>query len=388
MFKTSPSPIDLVTRAKAALEAAISAESSKDATKAPKSSNDSLNKSLLGVGVGVTAGASNTAKTPQTAVPFLPSTEINNDASFFYNSLAEHLSAIRIVFYGEAEQPPIPARSLEMRNVILSSPKIFEIFVLLIGHIRHIPFQARKDTAAIFTHLTRQDALNEGKDSSSPNFSHYILSRYNDIIPPLIDGHRNADIALICGSMFRSTTANVELYKKIIVDPRIWIFFDEIVHMPNFDIVSDTFETITTLLSRKEGGVFLENNYDIIFPKYEKILKSNNYISRRLSLKLLAELLLDRVNFSVMMRYISSRQNLITLMNLLRDPSGNIQFEAFHVFKVFVVNPRKPPEINKILLENKMKLCLYLENFHKEKEEDEQFRDEKKLVIDTLNELT
>lgn len=35
-----------------------------------------------------------------------------------------------------------------------------------------------------------------------------------------------------------------------------------------------------------------------------------------------------------MIRYISDRKNLQLIMNLLRDKSPNIQFEAFHVFKV------------------------------------------------------
>jgi calcium binding protein 39 len=35
-----------------------------------------------------------------------------------------------------------------------------------------------------------------------------------------------------------------------------------------------------------------------------------------------------------MTRYISSEDNLKVMMNLLRDKSKNIQFEAFHVFKV------------------------------------------------------
>ena len=50
--------------------------------------------------------------------------------------------------------------------------------------------------------------------------------------------------------------------------------------------------------------------------------------------KLLGELLLDRHNFTVMTRYISKPENLKLMMNLLRDKSPNIQFEAFHVFKV------------------------------------------------------
>jgi calcium binding protein 39 len=36
----------------------------------------------------------------------------------------------------------------------------------------------------------------------------------------------------------------------------------------------------------------------------------------------------------VMTRYIANEANLKMMMNLLRDKSKNIQFEAFHVFKV------------------------------------------------------
>jgi calcium binding protein 39 len=35
-----------------------------------------------------------------------------------------------------------------------------------------------------------------------------------------------------------------------------------------------------------------------------------------------------------MTRYIANEANLKMMMNLLRDKSRNIQFEAFHVFKV------------------------------------------------------
>jgi calcium binding protein 39 len=48
----------------------------------------------------------------------------------------------------------------------------------------------------------------------------------------------------------------------------------------------------------------------------------------------LGELLLDRHNFNVMTRYISNPDNLKLMMNMLREKSRSIQFEAFHVFKV------------------------------------------------------
>lgn len=61
---------------------------------------------------------------------------------------------------------------------------------------------------------------------------------------------------------------------------------------------------------------------------------SSNYVTKRQSLKLLGEILLDRANFNVMTRYIANEANLRMMMNMLRDSSKNIQFEAFHVFKV------------------------------------------------------
>lgn len=44
---------------------------------------------------------------------------------------------------------------------------------------------------------------------------------------------------------------------------------------------------------------FLELNYDKVFSHYQRLLNSENYVTRRQSLKLLGELLLDRHNFTV-----------------------------------------------------------------------------------------
>jgi|TARA_B100000475_G_scaffold152804_1_gene113929 calcium binding protein 39 len=51
--------------------------------------------------------------------------------------------------------------------------------------------------------------------------------------------------------------------------------------------------------------------------------------------------------------------------------------------QVFVANPRKPDAINSILFKNKDKLVAYLRNFHNDRDDD-QFAEEKALVIDTL----
>ena len=40
----------------------------------------------------------------------------------------------------------------------------------------------------------------------------------------------------------------------------------------------------------------------------------------------------------VMTRYISNPDNLKLMMNMLKEKSRNIQFEAFHVFKVLIIS--------------------------------------------------
>lgn len=81
------------------------------------------------------------------------------------------------------------------------------------------------------------------------------------------------------------------------------------------------------------------------------------------SLKLLGELLMHRSNVTIMVRYVSDIRNLMLVMNLLKDSSRTIQFEAFHVFKVFVANPWKPLPVKDILLSNQEKLLRYLAQF-------------------------
>lgn len=141
-------------------------------------------------------------------------------------------------------------------------------------------------------------------------------------------------------------------------------------------------------MHKEISAEFLDKNYEQVFAAYTKLLNSGNYVTRRLSLKLLGELLLDRTHFNIMTRYISDQNNLKLMMNLLRDKSKNIQFEAFHVFKVFVANPNKPPPVLEILVRNKQRLIPFLQSFQKDREaEDEQFRDEKAFLLKQIEAL-
>ena len=241
-----------------------------------------------------------------------------------------------------------------------------------------MPFEARKDAALIFNNLMRKNIA---------NFADYVLEGFAVVVGKIIHGYEHSDCALNCGSMLRECVRHDALAEAILNSVHLWKIFDSYVHLPNFEVASDAFNSLRDLLvtakNKRIAATFLDAQYEAVFQHYEELLKNGNYVTRRRSLKLLGELLLDRSNFRVMMRYISSRDHLKTIMNFLRDPSPNIQFEAFHVFKVFVANPKKTPEISSILYKNKGKLVPFLEAFQTDKGE-EQFNDEKRLLIETL----
>ena len=59
----------------------------------------------------------------------------------------------------------------------------------------------------------------------------------------------------------------------------------------------------------------------------------------------------------------------------------------FCQLKVFVENPNKPKPITDILLRNKEKLIVFLNEFHSDRNDDEQFNDEKAYLIKQIKEL-
>ena len=78
-------------------------------------------------------------------------------------------------------------------------------------------------------------------------------------------------------------------------------------------------------------------NFDLFFKRYNGILiESSSYVTKRQSIKLLGEILLDRASYSVMTAYVERGEHLKLCMNLLRDDRKMVQYEGFHVFKVFV----------------------------------------------------
>ncbi|TMW57851.1 hypothetical protein Poli38472_013325 [Pythium oligandrum] len=289
--------------------------------------------------------------------------------------ITKRLNQMKLLLYGEGDQEAKPEKCTQLASLLMSTQLINKLAKDLV----QLPFEARKHVAQVYNNLVRRNLS---------GFVEYVR-RQPDLLSSLVAGYENAEIALNCGTMLRESIRHEPLARQVLYSDDLWKFFDTYVHYPNFDVGSDAFATFKELLTRHKelSSQFFTSHFDQVFTRYNKLLTSENYVTRRQSLKLLGEILLDRSNFEVMMKYIADKENLKMLMNMLRDTSANIQFEAFHVFKVFVANPRKPDTISQILINNREKLIAYLKNFQNSKE-DPQFIEEKALLIRTLETLT
>ncbi|CAB3984734.1 calcium-binding 39 [Paramuricea clavata] len=292
--------------------------------------------------------------------------------------IGKYLAAMKAMLYGTGEQEPQTELVAQLSQEFYNNDTI----QALLDSLEKMDFEAKKDVAQIFNNVLRRQI-----GVRSPTVE-YIHSK-SDILNVLVKGYENPDIALNCGVMLRECVRHESLANFILNDKCFYDFF-VYVELSTFDIASDAFSSFKELLTRHKMicASFLDREYDKFFDHYRQLLFSENYVTKRQSIKLLGELLLDRHNFTVMTRFISNQENLKLMMNMLRDKSRNIQFEAFHVFKIFVANPNKTQAIRDILIKNKEKLVEFLENFHTDRTEDEQFTDEKTYLIKQIKELS
>lgn len=156
--------------------------------------------------------------------------------------------------------------------------------------------------------------------------------------------YENAEIALNTGMMLHEMLQHESLAKVLLYSDEC-VFnshshslyrFPYYIETTSFSVSCDAFGNLHEVLTRHRemAAEFLERHYERFFTMYASLLDSPNYVTRRQSLKLLGELLVNRSNYAVMIRFVADEENLKRAMNALRDKSKNIQFEAFHVFKV------------------------------------------------------
>ncbi|KAL5794253.1 hypothetical protein ACOSP7_002847 [Xanthoceras sorbifolium] len=278
---------------------------------------------------------------------------------------------MRIVLYGSDQSEPNADACEQLTQEFFRE----DTFRLLVVTLPKLNLGARRDSTNIIANLQRQRV-------NSKLIACKYLEDNLDLMDIVISGYEDSDIALTYGAISRECIRHQSVAKYVLNSGHMKKFFVYLQN-PNFDIASDVQATFKELLTRHKSTVaeFLSTNYEWFFQEYNsQLLESTSYITKRHAVKLLGDMLLDRANSSVMVRYVSSLNNMRILMNLLRDSNKTIKFESFHVFKLFVANQHKPPEITRVLVTNRNKLLRFFADFTLEKA-NEQFEADKSHVM-------
>ncbi|CAH9107775.1 unnamed protein product [Cuscuta epithymum] len=363
-----------------------------DNDKALKRSSGKLkkafNKAMLG-NVVVRAFFKTKPRRPRTPAEVVSRTTLMLDAllSFDDTDQAKHfqkmaeidtlIREMKAVLYGSSESEPTTEACAQLTQEFFKGDTL-RLIVLCLPKLN---LEARKDATQVVANLQRQ-----------PVNSRLIASDYLegnlDIVDHLVSGYEDSSLALHYGAMLRECIRHQIVASHILKSEHVKKFFGYM-QLPEFDVAADAATTFKELMTRHKSTVteFLSGNSNWFFTEFNfKLLGSPNYITRRQAVKLLGDILLDRSNSCVMVRYVSTLDNLIILMNLLRESSKPIQLDAFHVFKLFVANTNRPPGVTSVLANNKEKLLRLFAGLRMDKE-DEVFESDKAQIMREISGL-
>ena len=234
--------------------------------------------------------------------------------------------------------------------------------VVLLDMLGDAEFESKKEIVNIVVMLM------EFKGDNSDIYQRDQLEEYLEkkaatILAKTLDTFANDDLALHGGTMFRSCLLHTSMDDAVLAS--VQDMLDKL--LPNllsksFDIVSDAFLSFSRLLDtlRRIQPRFFADNYEIVCPYMIQLLKSKEYVTQRQSLTLLRSVLFERINYDFMEQFINERENLVIIMKLLADTSVTIRWGAYHVFKVFIANPKKSAPVEKLLLRNRTKIISFL----------------------------
>ncbi|KAK9463272.1 Mo25-like protein [Lipomyces oligophaga] len=304
--------------------------------------------------------------------------EYGQDKRKTLDDISRSLAQIKVVILGDGTTEPSPDSIALLAQESYAS----DLLYYLIASQPAFDFELRKDSTSVFIALLQRQI--------GPRFpTVQYLSTRNKIIVLLVKGYERQEIAQNSGQILRECIKHEQLARIILTSDLIWKFFDY-VQLPGFETASDAFWTLRDLFRRHKQLAleFFTENTDRFFHDYNALLSSTNYVTKRQSIKLLGEILLDRTNYVIMTQYIDSPEHLKLIMNMLRDKSKNIQYESFQVFKVFVANPNKSKPVLEILVKNQEKLLVFLPEFHSDRKNDDIFNDEKQFLIKQIAELS
>jgi len=253
-----------------------------------------------------------------------------------------------------------------------------QLIPALLRNLSNMEFEARKETAEIFKHVLKRQI-----GTRTPTVEY--IGTCDEILSTLCKGYEDQNICHNTGNMLRECLIYESLAKIVLLSENFKDFF-KYVQLAQFDIAADAFSTFKDLLSRHKtiASHFLSSHFDDFFQKYNLLIQSDNFVTKLSALKLLNDLLHDRHNLSVMKKYVNSEDNLKLIMNMLLENKTTIQLTAFSVFRIFLENPKKTDEVDRILFDNKDLLIEFFECSTNINCDNDRFLADKSSVVDQL----
>ncbi|KAG7811529.1 hypothetical protein KL921_001795 [Ogataea angusta] len=306
--------------------------------------------------------------------------ETVNDGKKAQDEITRYLMSIKGILTGRGDESngvlsdSQPDQIAQLAHEVYSTDCLF----LLIQNLPSIEFDARKIVSLLFTSLLKRKIVNR-----SPTVDH-LLQR-PQILILLMKGPENPEISINTGHMLREAIKYEQIAKYLIFKPIFWNYFDYCEY-GSFETSTEAFLTLNDFLTTHKlvASEFFNSHINKFIDRINRLIVSPNYVTKRQSVKLLAQLILDKPNYNLMTTYVNSPHNLKLIMILLGDKSKNIQFESFNVFKIFIANPRKSRSIIEILTKNRERLLQFLRTFANDRKEDELFTVERNFVIEQI----
>ncbi|KAH3665383.1 hypothetical protein OGAPHI_003567 [Ogataea philodendri] len=309
--------------------------------------------------------------------------ELTNDRKKAQDEVSRYLITIKGIITGRSEELAGVAGDSQPDQIAQLAHEVYntDCLLLLIQNLAQIEFDARKIVGLLFSSLLKRKIVNR-----SPTID-YLLQK-PQILILLMHGPENPEISINTGSMLREAVRYEQIAKYILADSSFWKYFDYCEY-GSFEISTEAFLTLSDLLTTHKlvASDFFNRNLEKFIERINKLIMSPNYVTKRQSVKLLSQLILDKPNYNLMTTYVNSAHNLKLIMILLGDKSKNIQYESFNVFKIFIANPRKSKSIVDILTKNRDRLLSFLREFTNDRKDDDLFLVERNFVIEQIESL-
>lgn len=304
--------------------------------------------------------------------------EAGSDNKKYQEECGRFLRQIRLMIYGDDENEPQQEQIQHLEREIYSTDTLYH----LVAALKALDFDSRKDVFILFLSLLRRQ---EGGASWGVD---YLLKRRPETITLLLRAPEEYETALVSGQILRDCIKFEAINKFILESPLFWNYF-RYVELPVFEVATDAFSTLHDLLTihKKMLSEFLANNYDVFIYHANQLIQSKNYVTKRQSVRLLAELVLQRQNQVFLNKYFDDTTNLKLIMLLLSDKLKNLQYEAFHIFKFFIAKPKKSPKVLEVLTKNKDNFVTFFENFQIDNHQDANIVEERDYILNEIKKL-